>query len=70
MSDCIEKRGMMKSQIGKGIRKSYDSNFKIMVIRAAEVTNNCTAARKFGITENNVSRWRQQKEKLLNAHST
>jgi DNA-binding transcriptional regulator YiaG len=41
-----------------------------MVIREAEKTNNCAAARNFSITENNVRRWRQQKDELSNAHCT
>jgi hypothetical protein len=45
-------------------------NFKLMVIREAEKTNNCAAARKFSSTENNVKRWWQQKDELSNTHST
>jgi hypothetical protein len=41
-----------------------------MVICEAEKTNNCAAARKFSITENNVRRYQQQKDELSNAHST
>jgi hypothetical protein len=41
-----------------------------MVICEAEKTNNCAAARKFRITDNNVRRWWQQKDELSNAHST
>jgi len=31
---------------------------------------NCAAARKFSVTENNVKRWRQQKNDLLNSSGT
>jgi hypothetical protein len=41
-----------------------------MVINHAVVTNNCAAGRKFDITEANVHRWRQMKEKLRNANSS
>ncbi|XP_013788056.1 uncharacterized protein LOC106471975 isoform X2 [Limulus polyphemus] len=70
MNDHIERQGTRKCQINKGLRRSYDANLKIMVVHEAEKTNNCTAARKFGVTENNVRRWRKQKTQLLNAHST
>jgi hypothetical protein len=32
--------------------------------------NNCVAGRKFDVTEVNVRRWRQMKEKLRNANSS
>jgi hypothetical protein len=41
-----------------------------MVILEAEETNNCVAAKKFHVTENNVRRWRQQKNDLLNSSGT
>jgi transposase-like protein len=41
-----------------------------MVILEAEETNNCEAARKFNVTENNVRRWRQQKNDFLNSSNT
>jgi hypothetical protein len=56
--------------IRKGMRRSYDFKFKLKVIREAEQTNNCAAARKFNITENNVRRWRQQKNDLANSSDT
>lgn len=40
------------------------------VIREAEETNNCAAARKFIVTENNVRRCRQQKNGVLNSSGT
>jgi hypothetical protein len=49
-------KGSCERQNNKGMRRN-----KI---------NNCAAARKFSITENNVRRWQQQKDELLNAHST
>jgi hypothetical protein len=42
----------------------------MMVINHAEVTNNCVAGWKFDITEANVHRWQQMKEKLRNANSS
>jgi hypothetical protein len=48
---------------------SYGANFKLMVMKHAEETSNCAAARKFGVTELNVRRWRKQKELLKGANS-
>uniref|UniRef100_A0A3B3R0P4 HTH CENPB-type domain-containing protein n=1 Tax=Paramormyrops kingsleyae TaxID=1676925 RepID=A0A3B3R0P4_9TELE len=50
-------------------KQSYDSNFKISVVNAAESSSNSQAARKYGVTECNVRRWRAQKERLKNANS-
>jgi transposase-like protein len=69
MSGPSKRKGSCERQNNKGLRRSYDSNFKLIVIREAE-KNNCAAARKFITTENNVRRWRQQKDELSNAHST
>jgi hypothetical protein len=55
MSGPSEREGSCERQNNKGLRRSYDSNFKLMVICESEKTNNCAAARKFSITENNVS---------------
>ena len=41
-----------------------------MVTLEAEETNNCAAARKFNVTENNVRRLRQQNNYLLCDSST
>lgn len=57
-------------RIHKEMRRSYDFKFKLKVIREAEETNNCAAARKFNVTENNVRRWRQQKTDLSNSSGT
>ena len=67
-SDSISFSGTMNSQISSGSRRSYDVNFKLMVIREAEATNNCAAGRKFGIPEVNIRKWRQIKEKLRNTN--
>ena len=40
-----------------------------MVIRETEATNNCEAGRKFGVSEVNICKWRQIKEKLRKANS-
>uniref|UniRef100_A0A3B3R247 HTH CENPB-type domain-containing protein n=1 Tax=Paramormyrops kingsleyae TaxID=1676925 RepID=A0A3B3R247_9TELE len=47
----------------------YDSNFKIIVVNAAESSSNSQAARKYEVTECNVRQWRAQKERLKNANS-
>jgi transposase-like protein len=58
MDDHFERKGAMASQIPKSMRWSYDAHFKSMVIKHAEETNNCATARKFGVAESNVRRWR------------
>jgi hypothetical protein len=50
------------------MRWSYNANFKLMVFKHAEETNNCTVAWKFGVAEPNVRRWRKQKELLKGAN--
>jgi hypothetical protein len=58
MADNVEKRSTsVKGNISKGMRHSYDANFKIMVLKHAEQTNNCEAARKYSkysVSEVNV----------------
>lgn len=65
-----EKRGTSRTQIPAGERRSYDANFKLMVINHAELTSNNEAGRKFGVSECNVRRWRQMKDRLKNANTT
>lgn len=67
--DCLERSGSKSGQINQMLRRNYDANFKMMVVNAAESSNNCQAARKFGVTECNVRRWRAQKDRLRNANS-
>ena len=40
-----------------------------MVVNKAESSNNCQAAKKFGVTESNVRRWRAPKQRLKDANS-
>ena len=40
-----------------------------MVVNKAESSNNCQAAKKFGVTECNVRRWREPKQCLKDANS-
>ena len=40
-----------------------------MVVNKAESSNNCQAAKKFGVTECNVRRWREPKQRLKDANS-
>jgi hypothetical protein len=70
MDDHFERKGAVASQIPKSMCWSYNANFKLMVIKHAEETNNCTVARKFGVAEPNVRGWRKQKELLKGANST
>jgi transposase-like protein len=71
MADNVEKRGTSaKGNISKGMRCSYDANFKIMVFKHAEQTNSCEVARKYSVSEANIRRWKQQKQKLTSVSST
>ena len=47
-------------------RKQYTAAFKLQVIKAAEETNNCAAAREFSINEKLVRDWRKVSHKLNN----
>jgi hypothetical protein len=42
IGDCFERKGAMASQIPKSMRWSYGANFKLMVIKREEESNNCT----------------------------
>ena len=68
-NDPVEKSASKVGQVNKHVRRSYDANFKIMVVNEAERTNNVRAGKKFDVTECNVRRWRSQKNELKNAHS-
>ncbi|XP_057692639.1 zinc finger protein 649-like [Corythoichthys intestinalis] len=67
-SDNLEKSGSKIGHVNRQLRRSYDVNFKMMVINEAESSNNCKAAVKYGVRECNVRRWRTQKDHLKNAH--
>lgn len=56
-------------KFGRGVRRSYDAGFKLMVVEYAESTNNCQAAKQFGVLEKNVRDWRKVKPQLQNAHA-
>lgn len=56
-------------QFSRGMRRSYDAGFKLMVVEYAETTNNCQAAKQFGVLEKNVRDWRKVKPQLQNAHA-
>ena len=62
--DCTEQSGSKVGQVNRHLRRSYDANFKIMVVNAAEASNNCQPAKKYGVTVFNVRRWRVQKDRL------
>ena len=47
-------------------RKQYPAAFKLEVIKAAEETNNCAAAREFSVSEKLVRDWRKISYKLNN----
>lgn len=48
-----------KFQFSRGMRRSYDAGFKLMVVEYAESTNNCQAAKQFGVLEKKCSRLAQ-----------
>jgi transposase-like protein len=58
------------SQLSFGLRRSYNTNFKLRVINHAEATNICEVGRKFGLTKGSIHRWRHIKDKLGNANSS
>ena len=59
LGDCTEQ---VDQKWGK--RRRYDADFKIMVVNAVEVPNNCQPAKKYGVMECNDRRWRVQKDRL------
>jgi hypothetical protein len=54
MGDRFERKGALASQMPKSMRWSYNTNFKLMVIKHAEETNNCATAQKVCVAEPNV----------------
>uniref|UniRef100_A0A8C5ADR7 HTH CENPB-type domain-containing protein n=1 Tax=Gadus morhua TaxID=8049 RepID=A0A8C5ADR7_GADMO len=68
-ADHLETSGSKVGQVNKQQRRSYDANFKITVVNKAASTNNCQAAKKFGVRECNVRRWRAEKQCLKDANS-
>ena len=47
-------------------RKQYTAAFKLQMIKAADETNNCAAAREFRVHEKLVRDWRKVSHKLIN----
>ena len=62
--DFTEQSGSKVELVKRRLRWSYDANFNIKVINAAEVPNNCQPAKRYGVMECNVQRWRVQKDHL------
>lgn len=54
------------SCVPDGIKRSYDTKFKLIVINYDKKTNNCNTATKFSVVESNIWGWMQQKQKLIN----
>ena len=46
-------------------RMKYDAGFKLKVVAVAKESNNCVAARPFGIDENLVRDWKKKEDALL-----
>lgn len=68
MSDVIEVKGTSSIQIPKNQRRTYDANFKLIVINYAEKTSNREAGRKYSVDESCVRHWTKNKQQLLNAN--
>ncbi|KFD71843.1 hypothetical protein M514_15953 [Trichuris suis] len=45
-------------------KRTYDAGFKLMVTDMAKKTNNCAAARKYGVTEKMATDWREKEDAL------
>ncbi|PSN46427.1 hypothetical protein C0J52_15363 [Blattella germanica] len=56
MSDSVEKQDTSSFQVPSGLRRTYDENFKLMVVKYAETTNNCAVGWKYKVNEHNVRR--------------
>ena len=54
--DCTEQSGSKMGQVNGHLRRYYDANFTIMMVNAAEASNNCQAAKKHGVTEDGGSK--------------
>ena len=48
--DCTEQSGSKVGQVNRHLRRSYDTNFNVMAVNAAEASNNGQAAKKYGVT--------------------
>jgi hypothetical protein len=60
MVNNMEMRARSVSHILNGIRTSYNVNLKLMLMNHTEITNNCTAAIEFRVSDANIRMWRQQ----------
>jgi hypothetical protein len=49
--------------------RSYDANFKLMVMNHTEDKSNSAAGKKYGVTKCNIHRWQRMKGKLRNENS-
>jgi hypothetical protein len=54
MSGHAGKKDTSMTHVQNAIRQSYDAKFKVMGVNYAEKTNDCCAARKFGVAEANI----------------
>jgi hypothetical protein len=52
------------------IKQGYNPNFKLMLNNHAVKSNKCNAARKLRVSETNIQKWRQHKEKVINMNDT
>ena len=58
-------RGSKVGQVNRHLRRSYDANFKIMVVNAAEASNNCQPAKKYRVTTSEDGRSKKTVWKTL-----
>lgn len=69
ISGHVEKSVASATCIQNGIRQSYDAEFNLVVITCIEKTNTYNAARKFTAAGANIQRWKEQKQKYIDANS-
>ena len=63
--DCTEQSGSKVGQVNRHLRRSYDANFKIMVVNAAEASNNCQPAKEYGVASRSVTSEDSESKKTL-----
>jgi hypothetical protein len=54
VGDPVKRKTVTVSKIVKSVCCSYDANFKLMAIKDAENSNNCTVELKLPTVEQNV----------------
>ena len=52
------------------MRRNHDYNYKLEARKETKKSNNVQAARKFGVSQTNIRRWRKNEDKVKKANST